>query len=69
MLEKIVLINGSLYEYDGSLSAHSLLTYLGFNTGLIIIDYNGCILPKEQWGQVLIKNKDQIEIITLAGGG
>jgi sulfur carrier protein len=69
MLEKIVLINGSHYEYKEPLSVFGLLIYLGFNTRLILIDYNGRILPKKEWKQVLIKNNDQIEIITFAGGG
>jgi len=51
------------------MSAYDLLVYLGFNTKLILIDYNGSILQKEQWSQVFLENDDCLEIITLAGGG
>jgi sulfur carrier protein len=51
------------------MSISYLLTYLGFNTLLILVDYNGSILQKVEWKQVFLKKGDQIEIITLAGGG
>jgi len=51
------------------MSAYDLIIYLGFNIKLILIDYNGSILQKEQWDQVFLENNDRIEIITLAGGG
>jgi len=69
MLKKKILVNGCLYEYVDSMSAYDLLVYLGFNTKLILIDYNGSILQKEQWSQVFLENDDCLEIITLAGGG
>jgi thiamine biosynthesis protein ThiS len=69
MLTKKILLNGYSYEYADSISAYDLLIYLGFNTKLILIDYNGSILQKEQWEQVFLENNDCIEIITLAGGG
>lgn len=69
MLTKKILVNGCSYEYLDPMSAYDLLTYLGFNTKLILIDYNGSILQKEQWNQVFLERNDCLEIITLAGGG
>lgn len=43
--------------------------YLNFNTNLIVIDYNGSILQKEFWHKTNIKPNDNIEILTIAGGG
>ena len=62
-------INGLLYEYQPPMSTFDLLTYLGFNTDLILVDYNGTLLPKEQWGVLSLKEGDSLEILTLAGGG
>ena len=47
----------------------SLLEYLGFNIKVIIVDYNGSILPKEVWQKKYLKENDSIEILTIAGGG
>jgi len=46
-----------------------LLNYLGFNTALIVVDYNGSILPKEFWSCTTLQTNDTIEILTVAGGG
>ena len=62
-------INGLPYEYCTPMSPYELLIYLGFNTKLILVDYNGTLLPKEQWKLLSLKNNDSLEIITLAGGG
>lgn len=69
MNRKNVYVNGYQYEYLDIMSAHDLIIYLGFNTKLVLIDYNGSILQKEQWCQIFLQNSDSIEIITLAGGG
>ena len=62
-------INGLLYEYQPPMSTFDLLTYLGFNTDLILVDYNGTLLPKEQWEVLSLKEGDSLEMLTLAGGG
>jgi sulfur carrier protein len=64
-----ILINGKTYQTSNSLTLFSLLFYLGFKLNLIVIDYNGTILPKEYWSQTLLSNNDSIEILTIAGGG
>ena len=62
-------INGVNYRFSGSFTVLSLLKYLGFNTTLIVIDFNGTILSKEFWSQTQLKSNDNLEILTLAGGG
>ena len=67
--DNLVTVNGFLYKYEPFMSIYYLLIYLGFNTLLVLVDYNGSILQKAEWKQVFLKQGDQIEIITLAGGG
>ena len=67
--KKLVYINGEAYKYKASFTVLSLLTYLSFNTGLIVIDYNGTILPTELWPKTVLVENDRIEILTVAGGG
>jgi sulfur carrier protein len=67
--KKIIRINGATYFYKAPFTVLSLLDYLGFKTNLIVIDYNGTILQKESWHQTNLKSEDNLEILTVAGGG
>ena len=67
--KKILTLNGETYIYKVSFTLSALLNYLGFNTALIVVDYNGSILPKEFWSQTNLQTGDIIEILTVAGGG
>lgn len=69
MQSSLVKLNGLLYEYKPPLSIYNLLEYLGFNLNVILVDYNGAIVQKHLWTTIQIKNKDNLEILTLAGGG
>ncbi len=46
-----------------------LLESLGFNLRLIAIEYNGEILHRQFWSETTIKSGDQIEVVTIVGGG
>ena len=69
LMKSSVRINGEIYKYVSSFTVLSLLQYLGFNTKLIVVDYNGTILQKEFWSQTYLENNDKIELLTIAGGG
>ena len=67
--KKNLKINGYDYCFITSVTILELLTYLGFNQRVIVIDYNGRILEKRLWSDTLLKNKDALEILSIAGGG
>lgn len=50
-------------------SLPQLLESLGFNLRLIAIEYNGEILHQQFWSETIIKSGDQIEVVTIVGGG
>ena len=62
-------LNGIMYESDETFTLLYLLNYFGFNVQTLLIDYNGIIMQKEYWDKIKIKEKDRIEILTIAGGG
>ena len=66
---KIVNINGARYLFTSPFTILELLVYLGFNMNVIVIDYNGSILQKSLWKQIYLKNEDNLEILSIAGGG
>ena len=65
----VLNINGANYIFNSTLTILTLMTYLGFNQNVIVIDYNGMILDKNLWGHTYLKNKDCLEIFSIAGGG
>jgi thiamine biosynthesis protein ThiS len=46
-----------------------LLVFLNLNIDLIVIEYNKIILPKSLWKLTMIKNNDEVEFVTIVGGG
>ena len=64
-------INGSFYlcNFSTAYTVLDLLTYLGFNKNVVVIDYNGSILEKVRWSKVQLQHNDSLEILSIAGGG
>ena len=62
-------LNGLVYESAETFTLLYLLNYFGFNVQTLLIDYNGIIMKKEYWDKIKIKEKERIEILTIAGGG
>ncbi|OKH35208.1 thiamine biosynthesis protein ThiS [Calothrix sp. HK-06] len=46
-----------------------LLQQLGFNPRLVAVEYNGEILHRQYWQTTQIKANDNLEIVTIVGGG
>ena len=66
---KAVNINGIRYLFNFNFTVLELIDYLGFNKNVIVIDYNGSILEKANWERTILKTKDSLEILSIAGGG
>ena len=66
---KTVNINGLCCCFHVKFSVSDLTQYMGFNSNVIVIDYNGSILEKKKWEKTFLKNHDSIEILAIAGGG
>jgi len=62
-------INGEAHSCAEALELPSFLESLGFNLRLIAVEYNGEILHRQRWAETTIKDRDQIEIVTIVGGG
>ena len=65
-------INGKSKEIDPP-KADPTLAYLvellGHNPLLIVVEFNGTILPPKNWTTQIIKDGDSLEIVTIVGGG
>mgnify|MGYP003406491734 FL=1 len=66
---KYFFLNGQKYFTKSELTISDLVKYFNYNTSLFVLEYNSLICNKKNWNQITIKNKDQIEIVTIVGGG
>lgn len=65
------ILNGQKYGLlcKKTITILDLVKYLNYESSLIIIEVNKKIISEKIWNDVGLKNKDQIEIITIVGGG
>ena len=42
---------------------------LGHNPSLVVVEHNGAIVPRRQWPDSTVVNGDNLEIVTIVGGG
>ena len=61
--------NGKEYYTETRITLTQLVNYFSYNTDVLIIEYNNFICNRQNWDNIFIKNNDQIEIITIVGGG
>ena len=64
----MVRINGE----EKAIAGRNLLEYLnedGFETERVVVEKNLEIIPKDQFGQVVIQDEDVIEVLRFVGGG
>lgn len=64
----MVKINGQDYDNAGS-SVAEFLERENYNVKHIVVEYNLEIIPKEQYEQTILKDGDEVEIVSFMGGG
>nr|YP_009314205.1 Thiamin biosynthesis protein S [Izziella formosana]SCW22459.1 Thiamin biosynthesis protein S [Izziella formosana] len=64
-----IRINGEPFHCTQSMTVCDLLVYLGIDVDSIIVEYNKNILDMSDLEGIILQDSDEIEIITLVGGG
>jgi sulfur carrier protein len=64
-----IKINGKDQELSGACTLEELVVNKNLMRNTIVIEQNGLIIPKKQWGRAAIGEGDVIEIIGFVGGG
>ena len=62
---EIKTINDSEEEFF----LESLITYLGYQPQLVVVELNGTIINPQDWINTKINDGDCLEIVTIVGGG
>ena len=70
MAEPIALqVNGESRQATAGLSLQQLLVELGYEPRLVVVEFNGAIVPRAQWPDQSVAAGDRLEVVTIVGGG
>lgn len=64
-----IQLNGKPYNLSEGVNIDSLLEELSIPKGKVAIELNRKVLHKENYTKTVLKNNDQVEIVTFIGGG
>ena len=64
-----IQLNGKPHSLSEDVNVDSLLEELSIPKGKVAIELNRKVLHKENYTKTLLKNNDQVEIVTFIGGG
>ena len=65
----IVQVNEQAVETTTGITILDLLKQLDITTQHIAVEVNLCIVPFESHGETILHDGDQLEVVTLVGGG
>ena len=66
---KNFFLNNEKYVINHHINLHDLITYFNYNESLLVLEYNQVIFNKTYWKNTFVKHLDEIEIVTIVGGG
>lgn len=64
-----ITVNGELLECAGPKSAAELVRELGLRAERVAVEINRDLVPRARLGEVLLREGDVVEVVTLVGGG
>ncbi len=69
MPQVTVQLNGEAQRVPAGLNLEALLRHLGHQPRLVVVEYNGAILPRAFWADQRVGESDVLEVVTIVGGG
>ena len=65
----VIMINGKGETVDRSKNIMELISGRGLVPEHVVVEHNFRIAPKEEWLGIMLKENDNVEIISFVGGG
>ncbi|MDA0717604.1 MAG: sulfur carrier protein ThiS [Cyanobacteria bacterium] len=62
-------VNGDQRSCSSGLNLEQVLLELGYQPRLVVVEFNGTILPRHVWLAQPVVESDVLEIVTIVGGG
>ena len=64
-----IVLNGEHRELDEPTTLAALLAQLQLEPNRVAVEVNRSIVPRNQHAQCVLREGDQLEVVTLVGGG
>jgi len=64
-----IKVNGKPHELAAPLTVQALTAELALNPKQVAVERNGDIVPRSTYGEVMLSEGDEIEIVKFIGGG
>ena len=64
-----VTVNGEDHEFPAATPLLEYVSSLGVNLKMIAIAYNGDVLRRDEWAEVILLDGDSLEVVRAVGGG
>jgi sulfur carrier protein len=65
----IITVNGRNVELNESMTVEQMLDRVEVPPNYLAVEVNAEVVPREEYTAHVIQNGDQIELVTLVGGG
>ena len=62
-------VNGKEYPHTEGMTVASLLAEVHDGAGMVVVEVNAEILPRERFAQTVLNPGDSVEIVHFVGGG
>lgn len=67
-----LMVNGEIRDIEAKpmqTTLAAVIEQLGYHPRLVVVEFNGTILTPNHWQEQLVQEMDQLEIVTIVGGG
>lgn len=64
-----IRLNGEPITCATGISLLQLLEQRGYRPQLVVVEFNGEILPRARWADQPVRQADAVEVVTIVGGG
>jgi thiazole synthase len=69
MSELQLIVNGDRRSVPGPATLTDLLTHLGLDPRMVVVELNREIIRRPRLGDVTLQDGDQVELVHFVGGG
>ncbi len=64
-----ISLNGNRYELAGPVTVSDLLALLAIDARRVAVEHNEIVVKRTAFGETLVRQGDEVEIVNFVGGG
>ena len=64
-----ITVNGESVEIESPMTVEQLLDTVDVPPNYLAVELNADVVPREEYGDRMVNSGDDIEVVTLVGGG